>query len=90
MLKSVAFGLMATVAAAAITPASAHYCPRHYGYAPHAPRYYQYSYADHRWNPISAIMAVPRAALDVPEAALEVPRAALAVPGGILGWGDDE
>jgi hypothetical protein len=62
-------------------PASAHSCHRHYvvverpAYAPPAAR--------HQWNPVGAVMAVPKAAL-------RVPMEALSVPGRVLGIDDDE
>jgi len=69
------------LACAFSTGASAHYCHRHIAVM-QQPTYY-YREPQRQWNPIGAIMAVPRAAL-------EVPRAALAVPGRILGGDDDE
>ena len=73
------FLMAAAVLGAFPTGASAHY--RHcHRMAAGQPAYYPQP--QRQWNPIGAIMAVPRAAL-------EVPRAALAVPGRIIG-GDDE
>jgi hypothetical protein len=61
--------------------ASAHYCHRHQAVVIERPTYYQ---PHHRqWNPVGAIMAVPRAAL-------RVPMEALSVPERVLGVDDDE
>jgi hypothetical protein len=63
-----------------ITGASAHSCHRHRVVVVEQPAYPRHH---HQWNPVGAVMAVPRAALQVPVEALSIPER-------VLGVDDDE